>query len=490
VLKDVSHNQKNFTAANPAAYGRGTNRGYLDDMKDAGGTVYGGTIFNTALGRGGQNRIPPATSAAVAPAAAATTTVQPETLYQMTQQQADAIKKGGKDAEDFGKFIVAQSNASGKSLDEIISKFTIIGSTIQALPEPPDYGAMFPPSAQQQMASATKQIYAFTEGLRALGPEGEAVSAFANGITAIATKGFEAFEIINSQTADTGQKIQAVIGVLSTALSTINSVLTATSNAKIANIDREIAAEQKRDGKSAESVAKIESLERKKDNIAKKQFNMQKKMAIAQAVMSTAAAIAGQLASPPVGPWNIGLAAAMGVLGAAQIAIIAGTSYQSTANSGQTKATMPAALSIGKHGDSVDLAKNNANAGGEIGYLRGVRGAGKNASDYQVIGSAYGGPVPRGYGNTAFAVGEHGPEIITPDNPISVRPVNNPSDNRPAQPVNFNIQALDASGVQQILMDQRGNIIGMLREAANANGQTFLEDVNVNVYTSPRTSRI
>ena len=146
-------------------------------------------------------------------------------------------------------------------------------------------------------------------------------------------------------------------------------------------------------------------------------------------------------------------------------------------------------LSIGKRGESVDLARNNANAGGEIGYLRGAKGIGKNASDYNVIGSAYGGDLPRGYGNTAFAVGEHGPEIITPETPITVRPM---SDSPAAAPVSaeININTLDARGVEEILYGQRGNIIGMLREAANANGQSFLEDVNVNVYTKPNVGRL
>jgi hypothetical protein len=62
----------------------------------------------------------------------------------------------------------------------------------------------------------------------------------------------------------------------------------------------------------------------------------------------------------------------------------------------------------------------------------------------------------------------------------------------PSAPLNatFNIQALDASGVQDILVSQKGNIIKMLRDAANSAGQGFLEDVNVNVYTRPNVSKL
>ena len=52
-------------------------------------------------------------------------------------------------------------------------------------------------------------------------------------------------------------------------------------------------------------------------------------------------------------------------------------------------------------------------------------------------------------------------------------------------PINatFNINTIDASGVEDILVAQRGNIIGMIREGANSYGQTFLEDIDTSVYT-------
>jgi hypothetical protein len=175
-------------------------------------------------------------------------------------------------------------------------------------------------------------------------------------------------------------------------------------------------------------------------------------------------------------------------MGLAQVAIISGMQYQSSYS--PKSVSTPSTLSIGKRPDSVNLAGGpSANAGGEIGYLRGAQGTGTNASNYRTIGSAYGGEMMRGYGNRGFVVGEKGPEVISPETPLNVTPAN---DVNTSQPINatFSIQALDASDVKRVLVDNRGNIIQMLRDAANNSGQRFMEDVNVNVYTRPQTSRL
>ena len=53
-----------------------------------------------------------------------------------------------------------------------------------------------------------------------------------------------------------------------------------------------------------------------------------------------------------------------------------------------------------------------------------------------------------------------------------------------ASNVSFTINAVDAAGVEEVLLRQRGHIIGMIREAANDNGERFLEQVDTQVYTS------
>ena len=354
-------------------------------------------------------------------------------------------------------------------------------------------------------ATAAKVQFApLIEELNKLGPEGELVASISSGMLRILDTVTSNTQVISEQltlvaqeTTSSGDKFRAYASIAAASLSTvagmlgtIASIAKASSDAKISAIDKEIAAEQKRDGKSATSVAKLDALEKKKDQIAKKAFNTNKKLMLAQAVMSTAAGVAGALAikSPyefPIAAVTAGIIAAMG---AAQIAIIAGSSYQSSYTP-QT-GSMPSSLSIGKRGESVNLAGGPSQiAGGEVGYLRGARGTGTSATDYRTVGSAYGGELMRGYGNRGFVVGEKGPEVITPETPLTVTPADQVA---AQQPINatINIQALDSSDVKRVLVDNRGNIIQMLREAANSSGQGFLEDVNVNVYTRPQVGKL
>jgi hypothetical protein len=328
-------------------------------------------------------------------------------------------------------------------------------------------------------------LQVFEEMAEKLGPEGTIVSQIIQGINSVGNAMVNFQKVMQSDTASFGDKFAAGAAVAQSAIATISGVLQAASDARVASIDREIAAEQKRDGKSAESVAKIQTLERRKDAIQRKAFNTNKKLMMAQAVIATAAGIAQALTlGPIVGPI---MAAVIGALGAAQIAIIAGTSYQSTAGANFDQKTMPSTLTIGKRGDGVDVARYNPNVGGELSYLRGGQGTGSNSSNYMPygsLGSAYGGPLPRGYGNNAFVVGEKGPEIIERDSPINVRPINDNENSRPLQ-VDFHIQAFDGDSVQNMLYNERGNLIDMIREAANANGSRFLEDVNTSHYKKP-----
>ena len=312
-------------------------------------------------------------------------------------------------------------------------------------------------------------------------------AAIGNGMSKSQATAEDGMRQSQAKAEDFAGKFSAVASVASAALSTVQGVLSSASDAKIANIDREIAAEQRRDGKSADSLAKIASMEKKKDAIARKAFNVNKKIMMAQAVIATATGVAQALS---YGPPGIPLAIAIGAMGAIQLAIIAGTSYQSSNTGNASAASMNGKLSIGKRGDSVDLAKQNTNLGGEVGYLRGAQGQGTNSSNYRVIGSAYGGNMPRGYGNSAYVVGEKGPETIQPMMPMSVSPANDNANQASIPNVNFNITAMDSKGVADVFETQKGNIISMLREAANANGQTFLENVDTNVYTRPQVSRL
>jgi hypothetical protein len=310
------------------------------------------------------------------------------------------------------------------------------------------------------------------EQFKELGPEGQIMVALIEGTQSI-SMAFQDMSAVLSDTSSTfSDKFAAMAGIVSSVLSTIQQVTKASSDAKVAAIDREIAAEQKRDGKSAESLAKIKAMESKKDAIAKKAFEVNKKLMMAQAVVSAAAGVAMALGSAPP-PYNFVLAGMVAAMGAAQLAIIAGTSYQSSASSAASAAT-PSALSVGTRSSSVDLAKSNTNVGGEHGYLTGAQGQGTNASNFKP--RAYG-----GYGNAGMIVGEKGPELFVPSTPGTVVSNDNMTQAAPIN-ANISINAIDAEGVERVLTDQRGHIIGMLREAANANGQNFLENVDTIKY--------
>ena len=64
-----------------------------------------------------------------------------------------------------------------------------------------------------------------------------------------------------------------------------------------------------------------------------------------------------------------------------------------------------------------------------------------------------------------------------PTQPVDVTPMTSGG----AQSVAFTINAVDAEGVEAVLERQRGNIIGMIRSAANGYGENFLEQVDTDV---------
>ena len=314
------------------------------------------------------------------------------------------------------------------------------------------------------------------EDMRKLGPEGELVAAIAEGANMMLTSFTNAFEVMADSSATTADKIQASIMVASSVLSAFAQISKAASDAKIAAVDREIAAEQKRDGKSKESIAKIKQLEAKKEAMKKKAFETDKKVKMATAVLNTAAGITQALASLPP-PYSFIMAGLVGAMGAAQLAIISGMTYQGGGSS--SAPTQPTGINIGQRSNTVDLAKSKS-VSGELAYMRGEQGIGGPENFTPAfMGAKYraaGGPT------AGYVVGEQGPELFVPSTPGTIVPESKVAPTNPTN-VNFTITALDASGVEDILVRQRGNIIGMMREAANSYGQPFLEGVDVASYT-------
>lgn len=343
-----------------------------------------------------------------------------------------------------------------------------------------------------KMALVTGAMQPMIDMFKELGPEGEVANAFLQMLSTMATAlaqfgdtltqvfGVEAFESMETfkaawDAASPEKKAQAAAAAFSLAAQSIGALgqaLAAQAQAAVKNIDDQIAAEKKLDGKSKESLAKIAKLEAKKEQEKKKAFDTDKKIKLASAVMNTAAGIAAALALGPIGMFMVPLIAAMG---AAQIAIIAGMSYQG--GSSQVSGD-PQTIGMGKRKSSIDLARSEG-AAGELGYLRGDDGVGGPEN----FRRGFAGLKYRAEGgNTGIVVGEQGPELFVPNTPGRVVPNDDIAASN--QNINFSINTVDAAGVEELLINQRGNIIGMLREASNSYGDPFMEKVNTQIYSS------
>ena len=324
----------------------------------------------------------------------------------------------------------------------------------------------------QRRETARAALAGVAEDLKSIGPEGALMSSAIEGALNMQTAFSTAFEVMNTDAATTSEKIQAGLGAVGAVIGALAQMSKASSDQKIAGIDREIAAEKARDGKSAGSVAKLAALEKKKEQAKRKAFEMDKKMKMAQTVISTAQGVTAMLgAAPP--PFNFALAGMVAAMGAQQLSMISGMTFQGGASSAPAA---PSQIAVGSRNASVDLAKGQ-NAGGELAYARGEQGIGSGMTDFKPT-SAFAGYKHRAGGG--YVVGEQGPELFMPDTPGQIIPSGQGTGGQTN--VNFSISAVDATGVEDLLMNQRGNIIGMIREAANEHGEMFLEGVQEKSY--------
>ena len=322
---------------------------------------------------------------------------------------------------------------------------------------------------QEKMEALMEATAPMREQLEALGPEGEAIASAQSGLLSLVS----AFDVISDSGASTADRLAGV----GAAIGAMAQIMAASSKAQIAELDNQIKAEMKRDGKSKDSLNKIKGMEKKKEMMERKAFERNKKMQMAQTVVNTAAAITKALTETPF-PMSLILAGMYGAMGVAQLGIISKQQFQG----GSTTIEKPStSLQVGKRGSAVDTAKSAT--GGELNYLRGGSTTGQNLGG--AGGSFPGGAMGRrGYANggDGIMVGERGPEIITPAAPVDITP--NFALGGAGSNVNFTINAVDAAGVEDVLMNQRGNIIRMIREAANENGTMFLEEIDTQAYGS------
>lgn len=311
------------------------------------------------------------------------------------------------------------------------------------------------------------------------GEEGAGAVALGQ-FASMASTGFgqiaEAVDGLLKGTATKAEVAGGILGGMASMMMGLANAQDKVGKQRIAAIDKEIEAEKKKDGKSKESQQKIFEMEKRKEAMARKQFEQQKKMQTAIAIINTATAAIGAFAAlapiPVVGPaLGAAAAAAITAIGMAQVAMIQKQQYSGPVAEAPSTAIESSTLAIGNRSSEVDVSQR-ANRG-ELSYLRGEAGRG-DISNFRPAASGR-----RGYavGSEGVVVGERGPEVITPSMPIDITP--NDQIQQTATNVNFTIHAVDAAGLEQTIQSQRGNIIGMIREAANGYGENFLEQVDI-----------
>lgn len=365
------------------------------------------------------------------------------------------IVQGFKDKADAALNAGLQGTQSGSREDRIKSLGTIDKDDQENLP------------LSQKIGALSGAVGPMVEQLAQLGPEGEMMASITQGAMSMASAFSTAFESIEQG----GSVAENGLAMAGAALQGLSQMQQAQSKAAIAGIDKQIEAEKKRDGKSQGSLAKIAAMEKKKEVMQRKAFETKKKMDLGGAIISTALGITRALAEggPIMGPI---LATMIGALGAAQISAISSQTFD---GGGTSAPSVPTSVAVGNRGSSIDMASSKS-AAGELAYTRGSQGiGGANNFTPAFTGAKY----RAAGGNTAFVVGEQGPEMFVPDRPGTIVPADETAAGlQPTVNANINISAVDAQGVEEVLLNQRGNIIGMLREAANSNGETFLESVN------------
>lgn len=195
-----------------------------------------------------------------------------------------------------------------------------------------------------------------------------------------------------------GSSMQSNMSMAVSGLQAVGGMLAMASSGAVSEIEHQIAMEQKRDGESEKSLAKIKALEAKK-------IKEQQKAAQQQILISTAVGVAMSLASGPF-PYNIvaaGITAAAGALAYAQASSAA--SNQLAELNAESDAESVSSISIGERDNAINVTK--AATAGESEYLTGAMGVGA-AQDFTPRATGTGSS-----GNTNFLVGEFGPELVS-----------------------------------------------------------------------------
>lgn len=250
-----------------------------------------------------------------------------------------------------------------------------------------------------------------------------------------------------------GEDASRLTAVGITVTNALGSMYQSLTEQKIAGIDREIEAEQRRDGKSKESLEKIKKLEAKK-------IKENAKASKAQVIMSTSVAI--MRAFQDFGIYGAIPAAIMAGMGAMQISQI------NAASNGQLAALNAGGvdgmtITGGHKGDNRVDVGSSASAG-ESGFMAGL----------SLPGRSGGGRVESG---DAITLGEVGPEVFIPDVPGTVVPAGRSETGVSLGGIEMNINAIDSKSLLDQIDVIRGELFDRIDEELAARHNTSLDRI-------------
>ncbi|URN70742.1 tail fiber [Escherichia phage EC104] len=321
---------------------------------------------------------------------------------------------------------------------------------------------------QQQVGSSVGATYTPTTGLSGADKDfadmQNRMSSYDQAISKLSELNSEATAVAQSMGNLTNSMIQFSQGSLDTTsmiasgMQTVASMIQYSTSQQVSAIDQAIAAEQKRDGKSEASKAKLKKLEAEK-------LKIQQDAAKKQIIIQTAVAVMQAATAVPY-PFSIPLMVAAGLAGALALAQASSASGMSSiADSG---ADTTSYLTLGERQKNIDVSMS-ANAG-ELSYIRGDKGIG-GANSF--VPRAEGGNM---YPGVSYQMGEHGTEVVTPMVPMKATPndeLKTSSNSTSGRPIILNISAMDAASFREFASSNSSALRDAVELALNENGASL-----------------
>lgn len=321
---------------------------------------------------------------------------------------------------------------------------------------------------QASVGSSLGAVYTPTTGLsgedKDFADMGNRMASYDQAISKLSELNSEATAVAQSMGNLTNAMIQFSQGSLDTTsmiasgMQTVASMIQYSTSQQVSAIDQAIAAEQKRDGKSEASKAKLKKLEAEK-------LKIQQDAAKKQIIIQTAVAVMQAATAVPY-PFSIPLMVAAGLAGA--LALAQASSASSMSSIADSGADTTSYLTLGERQKNIDVSMS-ANAG-ELSYIRGDQGIGSANS---FVPRAEGGNM---YPGVSYQMGEHGTEVVTPMVPMKATPndeLKTSSNSTSGRPIILNISAMDAASFREFASSNSSALRDAVELALNENGASL-----------------